>query len=168
MPSGTIPRCRSSFRTVPHLAFQYRDEIERELGAELPPVGDTLPEDIEQRLSSMVADAADQLLGTKQAMAQAEQNAAAQQDPIIQNQIAETQIKAGDLERKKAVDQARIAIDTEKIQSKERIETAKIQQRAEEAQIEAEISRDRESTSATLKGIRLGVDIAKDAGDSNG
>ena len=151
-----------------HLAFQYRDEIERELGAELPPIGDTLPEDIEQRLSSMVADAADQLLGTKQAMAQAEQNAAAQQDPIIQNQIAETQIKAGDLERKKAVDQARIAIDTEKIQSKERIETAKIQQRAEEAQIEAEISRDRESTSATLKGIRLGVDIAKDAGYSDG
>jgi hypothetical protein len=146
-----------------HMAFQYRAEIERELGAQLPPAGEPIPEDIEQKLSSMIADAADQALGTKQAMAQAEQNAALQQDPIIQQAQQEIDIKAGDLQRRQAADMAKQQIEVEKIQSRERIEGAKLQQQERESQLEAETERHYHETTNTLEGIKLGVEIATKA-----
>ena len=162
-----------------HMAFQYRSEIERELGSELPPVGQPIPEDIEKRLSTMVADAADQLLGTKQAMAQAEQNAAQQQDPIIQQGQQELDIKAADQERKRAADEARqqlasaeqqrkqaaeIAkqqIEVAKIKSREDIAGAQIAQRDRESQLDAETGRQEHDINTTLEGIKLGAEIAK-------
>jgi len=55
-----------------HLGFEYRKQIEQELGTELPPVGEPLPPEIEARLSSLVAAAAQQLLGKNQQQAQQE------------------------------------------------------------------------------------------------
>jgi hypothetical protein len=52
-----------------HLAFIFRKQIEEELGVELPPMGQPLPEDVEKRLSKLVADAADQMTGKKQQQA---------------------------------------------------------------------------------------------------
>ena len=52
-----------------HLAMQYRKEIEREMGVELPPEGEPLPADVEKRISSLVAQAAQRVLGTSQAQA---------------------------------------------------------------------------------------------------
>ena len=55
-----------------HLAMQYRKEIEREMGVELPPEGEPLPADVEKRISSLVAQAAQRVLGTSQAQAEQE------------------------------------------------------------------------------------------------
>ena len=44
-----------------HLAFQYRAQIEQELGFELPPPSEPLPEDIEFRISRLAGQAAEQL-----------------------------------------------------------------------------------------------------------
>ena len=127
----------------------------------------------------MVADAADQLLGTKQAMAQAEQNAAQQQDPIIQQGQQELDIKAADQERKRAADEARqqlafaeqqrkqaaeIAkqqIEVAKIKSREDIAGAQIAQRDRESQLDAETGRQEHDINTTLEGIKLGAEIAK-------
>ena len=46
-----------------HLAFQYRLQIEKELGFELPGPEEPLPEDIEYRISRLAGLAADQLKG---------------------------------------------------------------------------------------------------------
>ncbi len=48
-----------------HLAFIFRDQIEEELGVPLPPTNQPLPQDVEKRLSALVADAADQMLGKR-------------------------------------------------------------------------------------------------------
>ena len=63
--------------------------VEEELGAELPPIGQPLPEDVEKRLSTLVADAADQLMGKKQQQAQAQQQAQQQQQALQLQQVAQ-------------------------------------------------------------------------------
>ena len=47
-----------------HIAFQYRKEIEKQLGAPLPPPDEPLPEDIELRLSELVSEAAERVLAS--------------------------------------------------------------------------------------------------------
>ena len=134
-----------------HLAFQYRRQIEQELGAELPPMGEELPEDIEKRLSTMVAEAAEQLLGKKQMQQEAEEAAALAEDPLIQQKERELDIKESDVQRKAEADQLktqtqqqlaqqRTAVEVERIKSQERIAGAghEAQERLSQAEIEAQ------------------------------
>ena len=134
-----------------HLAFQYRRQIEQELGTELPPMGEELPEDIEKRLSTMVAEAAEQLLGKKQMQQEAEEAAALAEDPLIQQKERELDIKESDVQRKAQADQLktqtqqqlaqqRTAIEVERIKSQERIAGAghEAQERLSQAEIEAQ------------------------------
>ena len=44
-----------------HLGFLYRREIEKQMGVELPPENEPLPEDVEVKLSRLVAEASDRL-----------------------------------------------------------------------------------------------------------
>jgi hypothetical protein len=53
-----------------HLAFQYRQDIEEQLGVPLPPPGEPLPEDVEYQISRLSAAAADKLLQRNKAEAQ--------------------------------------------------------------------------------------------------
>jgi hypothetical protein len=87
-----------------HLGFHYRKQIEDTLGAPLTAPGEELPEDVEVQLSRLIADAGKQLAQQhtqEAAQAQAQQQA---QDPIIQMQQQEIQIKGAEVERKKAKD----------------------------------------------------------------
>ena len=58
---------------------------------------------------------------------------------------------------------AKQQIEVEKIQSRERIEGAKLQQQERESQLEAETERHYHETTNTLEGIKLGVEIATKA-----
>jgi hypothetical protein len=76
-----------------HVAFQYRAQLQERLGATLPEPNAEIPKELEVQLSKVVAQAAAQLLQIHQgeaAQAQAQQQA---QDPLIQMQQAELQIK---------------------------------------------------------------------------
>ena len=76
-----------------HVAFQYRAQLQERLGATLPEPNADIPKELEVQLSKVVAQAAAQLLQIHQgeaAQAQAQQQA---QDPIVQMQQAELQIK---------------------------------------------------------------------------
>lgn len=83
-----------------HLAFQYRKQIEEQLGVPLPPPNEQLPEDVEVQLSRLVAQAAVQLSQQQSAMAQQQQAQQMAQDPLVQIQQAELQIKAQDAQTK--------------------------------------------------------------------
>ena len=83
-----------------HLGFQYRRQIEEQLGVPLPPPDKPLPEDVEVQLSRLVAQAAVQLTQQAQAMAQQQQAQQMAQDPLIQMQQAELQIKQQDAQTK--------------------------------------------------------------------
>ena len=99
-----------------HIAFAYRQQIENALGAPLPAPNAELSEEMEVKLASLIAEAAQQ--NTQQKQAAAAQQAAQQQaqDPIIQMQMQELQLKAAEQQRKAQKDQADTAIEAARLQ----------------------------------------------------
>jgi hypothetical protein len=104
-----------------HLGFQYRIEIEKQLGVALPPKSDENGDDInmdpavEAKLAPLLAQAATQLLQTNQQQAAQQQAMQQAQDPLLQLQQQEVQIKAADQERKAAKDAADIEIEKQRL-----------------------------------------------------
>jgi hypothetical protein len=76
-----------------HLAFQYRQDIEEQLGVPLPPPGEPLPEDVEYQISRLSAAAADKLLETHKAEAAAREALEKLQDPVVQNETMSQETK---------------------------------------------------------------------------
>jgi len=143
-----------------HVAFQYRVEIEKMMGAPLPPEGERLPEDVEVELSRVVAQAAQKLLQKDQAEAQMQQNQALQQDPVVQMQQKEVAIKEAEVQRKAQKDQADIALKAEEIKLRDERERMRIDSQEEiaGAQIGAKIGEAKLKQEA--EGAKLGVQIA--------
>jgi hypothetical protein len=148
-----------------HVAFKYRQEVEKQLGFDLPPEKEDLPEDIEYNLSSLISQAAGQLLQKDQAEAQQQQIQQQQQDPVIQMQQQDLQIRQAEVQRKAAKDQA----DNQFRQLKEAMALKREQMRLETqekiagAQIGAKVGELKETLASREKtdGARIGVDIAK-------
>jgi len=146
-----------------HTAFKYRREIEKQLGAALPPPPsaedpDTyLPPQIEVQLSQLAAAAASQLLQKDVAEAQAQQAAQQAQDPLVQMQMMDLQIKQMEAETKKM-----------KAEMEMQIQVAEQQRRSQKDLIDAAAKEDdlrlRQAEIAArtaLESARLGVDIQK-------
>ena len=79
-----------------HLAFAYRKKVEEQLGVPLPPPDEPLPEDAEVMLSRLVAQGAQQVLAASKGQAANQQAQQMQQDPVMQLQQAELEIKKMD------------------------------------------------------------------------
>jgi len=175
-----------------HLAFVFRRQIEEELGTPLPPMDQPLPQDVEKRLSTLVADAADQLMGKKQQQQQAEMQAQQQQDPIIQMRQQELGIQESEVQRKQQADMAKqqleqqklameaeqhaaeqqmdaaeLHLDVQELASKERLETEKLKLEEQKLALEAEIEQVKFDAKQELEGVKVGKDIAKDEKDRN-
>ena len=142
-PNADAMQAALSAHIVEHLGFEYRKQIEQELGTELPPIGEPLPPELEERLSALVAAAAEQLLGRNQQEAQQEKYQEQMEDPVLQMQKQELQIKQQSAESKASIDEAKIAADMQKATMKDELERIKI---------DAENKRE---------GARIGADIAK-------
>ena len=110
-----------------HLAFIFRKQVEDELGVPLPPMGQPLPQDVEKRLSTLIADAADQAMGKKQQQAQAAQQAAQQADPIIQMRQQELAIRQSEAESKQQMDAAKQELAQQKLQTDSQLAQQKLQ-----------------------------------------
>ena len=114
-----------------HLAYEYRKQMEELMQVPLPNPEDedeTIPRDIEVQISMMAAKASDALLQRNKTEVAAQQAQQAQQDPVIQMQKQELDLKQAEEQRKAAKDQAdikeaqeRLAIERERIASQERI-----------------------------------------------
>jgi hypothetical protein len=91
-----------------HLGFQYRAQLQQQLGVTLPPPDAKMDENIEAQLSKLVAMAAVQLMQQHQGQAAQQQAQQQMQDPIIQMQMQELQIKKQDSDTKREKAQADI------------------------------------------------------------
>jgi hypothetical protein len=140
-----------------HIAFEYRKQMEEQLGVPLPNPDETLPEDVELELSRLTAAAAQKLLAKDQAEAQQQQIQQQQQDPLIQMQQQELAIKQQEVQIKAQKTQADIEIEHMKmgiekmrVESQERIAGAKLGADAEKEKNKIEAHQ-------LLEGVRLGM-----------
>jgi len=132
-----------------HLAFEYRKQMEQLMQVQLPNPEDSeehIPRDQEVQLSIMAAQASDALLQRNQTEIAAQQAQQAAQDPVIQMQAQELELKKAEEQRKAAKDQAdvqeaaaRLELERERIASQERIAGAQILAKTEKDQADNEI-----------------------------
>jgi len=156
-----------------HLTMKYRDEVEKEMGIELPPLGEPLPADVEKRISELVAEASTRV--SQAAMIKAEQERINQQmqDPLILAKQRELDIKQAEVQRKALGDQARftlaaqkqqdqVELEKERIESEQAIEGVKIGQRIASDLLEKEIDINKQSVNDFKSGIDMVKDIVDD------
>jgi hypothetical protein len=148
-----------------HVAFEYRKQIEEQLGVPLDipdyEEGDTIPEEMEVEVSRMMAMAAGKLLQKDKAEAAQQQAQQTAQDPIVQMQQQELQLKMQELELKQQKLQVDAASQADKIEiERERIEA---QKEIAGMQVGAKVAKDKAELEARQEeaGIRIGIDVAK-------
>jgi hypothetical protein len=172
-PNAQAMQAALAAHIAEHLAFQYRMEIEKQLGVKLPPPGEPLPEDIEYRISQMVAPAAAQLLQRDQAEAQMQKQMQEAQDPVLQMEMQKLQLRSQEIQNKAQADMAKIQAEMEKTRLKleadkerqktqERIEGARLGVQIANANMQAEMQGKEISSRDQLEGAKLGVQISRE------
>lgn len=167
-PQASMIQAAATAHIAEHLGFQYRRQIEEQLGVELPPPDSPLPEDVEVSLSKLVADAAQKLLQKDQAEAQQQEIQQKMQDPVVQAQMQDAQNKQAEIQRKMAKDQADIAlrqkqqqIEIERIASQERIAGVNAGIKAAAQKQSNDQRGDVDKARIKLDAIRAGIDMMK-------
>jgi hypothetical protein len=122
-----------------HLGYQYRRKLEEQLGVPLPHPEEELPNDVEVDLSRFVAMGAQQLMQKNAAAAQQAQAQQQMQDPIIQMQMQELQIKQAEQQRKAQKDQADAQLAAQKMQTDAAIKAQQLQLQAQKQRAEEEL-----------------------------
>jgi hypothetical protein len=144
-----------------HVGYMMRQKIEQQLGMPLPPEDEKLPPNVEIALSGMMAQAAQQVLMQDQAKAaqmQAQQQA---QDPVVQMQLQELQLKGKEIElkaQKISLDAAAKAdaqaLKEQEVSGKLELESMRVGAQIKESQFKQQFEQER-------AGLEIGIDIAK-------
>ena len=101
-----------------HLGFNYRKQIEERLGVALPAPNAELSPEVEVELASVVAEAGKQLTQAHEQQAAQQQAQQKAQDPVVQMQQAELQIKAQEVQRKTKKDADDLSVKKAELQLK--------------------------------------------------
>lgn len=150
-----------------HLGFEYRKQMEKQLGMALPAQynesgeEDHMSPEVEARLSPLLAQAAQQLLQQNQGQAAKEKAQQVAQDPLVQMQQQELQLKAKEVQLKEQKQQVEAAAKADQLEiERERIAA---QERIAGAQIGAKVETDKANLAAKqqIAGTQIGVDVAK-------
>jgi len=131
-----------------HIAFQYRKEIEERLGVAMPNEEKPLPEDVEEELSRLTAEAAEKLLKKNTAEAQQEAAEKQEKDPLTQIQRKELELKEKELQHKIDMEKAKLELEKLKADNNEDIQMTRIK------------------SENKREGARLSVELAKEANKS--
>ena len=142
--AGAIQQALSAHITE-HVAFQYRKEIEERLGVPMPSEEKPLPQDAEEELSKLTAQAAQKLLNSNTAEMQEVEAKKMQEDPLTQIQQRELAIKEKELQHKIEMDKMKLELETAK---------TKINKELQEDRLESEDKRE---------GVRIAAKLATDA-----
>ena len=144
-----------------HLGFKMRKMVEAQLGMMLPPEDEDLPPQVEIALSTMMAQAANQVVQQNMqqaAMMQAQQQS---QDPVIQMQQQELMLRQKELELKAQ----KLMLDASAQADKQELEEEKVkgdlELRAMKTQSDIERGKAMLVAQQEREGVKLGIDIAK-------
>ena len=144
-----------------HIAFEYRKQIEEQLGVQLPSMDDDMSEEVEHEVSKLIALAAKKLSDKNTAETQQQQAQQASQDPLVQMQQQELQIKGQEVQIKAQKTQADIENDKAKLElEKMRIEST---ERIAGVQVGAKTSMEHKKIDSAerMEGVRIGAQTAQ-------
>ena len=167
-PQAQMIQAAMMAHVADHVGFSYRQKIEQQLGMPLPPEDEKLPPQIELALSSMMAQAANQVLMKSQAQAAQQQAQQQAQDPVLQIQQQELQLKQQELELKKqkmitdaAADADELELKEEEMRAKLELEGMKVAISMENQKAQLDAKQAKMSADQERAGAQMGIDIAK-------
>jgi hypothetical protein len=146
-----------------HIAFEYRKQVEMQLGTPLPgeEANKEISPEMADQIAMMSAKASAILLQRDKQEAQQQQAQQQMQDPVVQMQMQELQIKQGELQLK----QQKMQMDAAAKADQLRIEESRIEAQKEIAGMQvsatAAAAKDRIEKQQELEGARMGIDMAK-------
>ena len=146
-----------------HIAFEYRKQVEMQLGTPLPgeEANKEISPEMADQIAMMSAKASAILLQRDKQEAQQKQAQQQMQDPVVQMQMQELQIKQGELQLK----QQKMQMDAAAKADQLRIEESRIEAQKEIAGMQvsatAAAAKDRIEKQQELEGARMGIDMAK-------
>lgn len=168
--AGAIQAAMQSHVTE-HVALQYRIDIQKNLGVEMPSYDKPLPESVERELSPLIQQAAEKLLAKDQgeaAQAEAAQQAA---DPLTQIQQRELAIKEKELQHKIQMDQAKLQIQSQTAQGNIAVQRERIdsEDKREGARIGVRLATQEKDLDLKKKQMAadFGMEVAKELGKDN-
>ena len=144
-----------------HAGYLYRQKVEQQLGMPMPPEDEKIPPQLELALSTMMAQAANQVLQQDQAQAAQQKAQQAAQDPVLQMQQQELAIRQAEVQIKAKKQQAeeknasvKFGLEKEKVGGQLQLEAMKVG-----AQIQNEKARI--ATQEKQVGLKAGMEMAK-------
>ena len=146
-----------------HIAFEYRKQVEMQLGTPLPgeEANKEISPEMADQIAMMAAKASAILLQRDQQEAKQQQAQQQMQDPIVQMQMQELQIKQGELQLKQQKMQTEAAAKADQLEiERSRIESQK-QIAAMQVGATAAAARDKLKQQMEAEGVRMGIDAAK-------
>ena len=160
-PNAQAMMSAAQAHIMEHLAFAYRKQIEEQAGVPYPAPDAKISPDMEVQISRLAAAAAQQLLQKNQAQAAQQQAQQTAQDPIVQMQMKELEIKQGELDLKRQ----KLMLDAVTQHDKIDIEEKRIDVQTQIAgmQVGAKMAADEAKLSAQQQeaGVKMGIEIAK-------
>lgn len=135
-PLGQSVVAQAHAHIMEHVAMKYRKDIEKMIGASLPSPEEKLPEEVEASLSKLMAEAAARLLQKDMMEAQQQRIQQQMQDPTLQMQRMELDLKNKEIERKRMKDEADVNIKQQEIQLKAGDKGIEVQREAQKAELE--------------------------------
>ena len=140
-----------------HVAFQYRKQVEKQMGVPLPPEDEPMPEDVEVQLSQVTAMAATKLLQANKAEAAQQSAQEEAQNPLTQIQMKELEIKDRAQSLKEEIAKHEMALEKAQLELDMANKAANI-----------EVQRERTEAENEREGARVGVRLATQiAGDNS-
>ena len=145
-----------------HIAYEYRRRIEEMAGVPYPSPDAEMTPELENEISRLAAAAAQKVLQQNQAQQAQQQNQQQMQDPIVQMQMQELEIKKLEAQTK----QQKLQIDAAAQADRMDIERERIAAQKEIAglQVGAKVAADKANLSSKeqLEGLRIGVEVARE------
>jgi hypothetical protein len=146
-----------------HLTMKFRDQVEEEMGIELPPIGEPIPGDIEKRISELVAEAASRVTEKARIEAQQKQQAEQQRDPLIVLKEREVGVKEAEVQRKALGDQARFTLAKEKLEAEQEQKGAELGVKIAGDLLADEGANKKQALEEYKVGLDLGKNIVEDS-----
>lgn len=117
--SQTGPAVTAAFdaHIAEHMAFQYRSQLEKQLGVPMPPLGEPLPPEVEVQVSVLEAQAAAKLSAQKASEAQQKKAQEQQQDPLFQLEKQRADQEGQRIQQEGAIAKAELQLKAKKIDS---------------------------------------------------
>lgn len=146
-----------------HIAFEYRKQVELEIGHPLPGEEQNkhMPPELADQIAMATAQASQKLTQQAQQQAQQAQNEQQSQDPIIQMQQQELQLKQQEFQLKQQKQKIDAAAKADQMEIEKSRVDAQLKIAAMQVAATAAGKRDQLAKQQETEGARMGIDMAK-------